>query len=703
MGAARRAISALDLEFGTGPDLRLTRYGLPGRPGWLDPVAASDLFGVRADGRWIAARSNGTALRGIEEIAAPAGSRHTIARLANGALEIALHVVAYDDSALIEQWVAIRNAGDATVRIDRIDSFALTIPAQNAEVMSYRSAWGLEFDETRRPLAGDIVLETRAGRSSKGEHPWFAILRDDGQTLSGSVMWSGNWVVRCEQIADGQFRLSGGLHDWEFFKDLAPGEECEGAHVALALGERADLNDISAQYARIGRRFWYPDNDLSRRLPVEWNHWFPYIDKHIDERVFKQNVDEAARMGLEVCTLDAGWFGPADPDTHWYDYRGDWDVVNTARFPGGIRALADDTHARGMKFGLWCEIEALGVNARAAETKPAIVARRDGEALGYVCLGSAAGRDHALATLERLITDYACDWIKLDFNLDPGAGCNRTDHGHGAGDGLYEHYRGYYALLAEIRRRHPEVVLENCSSGGLRIDLGIMRQTHLTFLSDPDWPEHDLQIFWGASTMLAPERCLHWGWCEWTNTTHPHQTLDLHDPKLTQDQLDYYVRNGMLGAFGYSQRLPDLPIWVRDRLAYHARQYKDVVRRFVREGTVHRLTAQPRREGEGDRWAAFQYALPDGVEHLLFVFRLDGGEPERTLQLQALDPDWQYEISSLAGGPSERQSGGDLMNAGIRFDTLPEEGSEILRLRQQPTRRPPLHHAEPQRSISPCA
>ncbi|HET7094069.1 MAG TPA: alpha-galactosidase, partial [Thermomicrobiales bacterium] len=586
----------------------------------------------------------------------------------------------YDDSALIEQWVAIRNAGDQPVRIDRIDSFALMIPAGNAEIVSYRSAWGLEFDETRRPLAGDIVLETRAGRSSKGEHPWFAILRDDGQTLSGSVMWSGNWVVRFEQIDDGGYRLSGGLHDWEFCKDLAPGEGCEGAHVALVLGERADLNDVSAQYARIGRRFWYPANDLSRRLPVEWNHWFPYIDTQIDERIFKQNVDAAARMGLEVCTLDAGWFGPADPGTHWYDYRGDWEVVNTARFPGGVRALADYTHERGMKFGLWCEIEALGVKSRAAETHPEIVARRDGESLGYVCLGSAAGRERARSTLERLIDDYACDWIKLDFNLDPGAGCNRTDHGHGAGDGLYEHYRGYYALLAEIRRRYPEVVLENCSSGGLRIDLGIMRQTHMTFLSDPDWPEHDLQIFWGASTMLAPERCLHWGWCEWTNTTHPHQTLDLHDPNLTQDQLDYYVRNGMLGAFGYSQRLPELPDWVRDRLTYHARQYKETVRRFVREGVVHRLTAQPQREGQGDRWAGFQYALPDGSAHLLFVFRLDGGEPERTLRLQGLDPNRQYDISSLAGGPLARRTGAELMEAGLRFATMPEEGSEILRL-----------------------
>ncbi len=78
----------------------------------------------------------------------------------------------------------------------------------------------------------------------------------------------------------------------------------------------------------------------------------------------------------------------------------------------------------------------------------------------------------------------------------------------------------------------PEVVLENCSSGGLRIDLGILRQTHMTFLSDPDWPVHDLQIFWGASTMLAPDVLLHWSFCDWRSTNPPpQQTFNPRDPE----------------------------------------------------------------------------------------------------------------------------------------------------------------------------
>jgi len=388
-------------------------------------------------------------------------------------------------------------------------------------------------------------------------------------------------------------------------------------------------------------------------------------------------VDVAAKLGIEVCTLDAGWFGPTNPDAHWYDYRGDWDKVNTIRFPGGIRTLSDYVHSKHMKFGLWCEIEALGQHARLAEEHPEFMALRGGERLGYVCFGNPAVQEWAFQTLDRMITEYRCEWIKLDFNVDPGAGCDRMDHGHGAGDGLLEHYLGYYRTLGKIRERHPDVILENCSSGGLRIDLGILKQTHLTFLSDPDWPEHGLQLFWGASTMLAPELLLHWGWSEWLHE-YPHQTFDPRDPDLEQHQLDYYVRISMLTGTGFSQRLPGLPQWVADRYAHHIKIYKDHIRRFIRSADVFRLTAQPKREGRGDRWAGFQYSLPAGSAHLVFVFRLHGGERERTLHLRELEEDRIYTLEWLTDQRSEQRSGSDLMKDGLTFDRLLEEDSAIL-------------------------
>lgn len=661
-----------------GAGLGLAEYGLPGLA-WALP--SSPLFLVEADGRRIDARTPGLTLDGTTLREDQPGRRElTVAlRHAEAGLAIDYHLALYAGAALAESWVAVRAIGPGPRRITRIDSLALDLPPGAYELVGFTGDWGLEFEPRRAPLLAPVVLESRAGRSSKGDLPWFALVRDGGSTLAGAVAWSGNWAVRLEP-GGGGVALAGGLHDWAFAAELAPGAEICSPPFVVALAEGADLDAVAAQYARVGRAHWYPRSPLADRLPVEWNHWWSYEDKDLDEAVFRRNVDAAAGLGVEVCTLDAGWFGASAGDTHWYEQRGDWDMVNARRFPAGLRALSDYVHERGMAFGLWCEIEAIGARARLAAERPGLVATRGGSPLGYVCLGSPAGRDWALATLDRIIGDYRVDWVKLDFNLDPGAGCDRVDHGHGPGDGLYAHYRGYYALLEEVRRRHPHVVLENCSSGGLRIDLGIARQTHMAFLSDPDWPEHSLQCFWGASLMLAPDALLHWGYCEWSHAEHRMQHFDPRDPALTAHQVDYYTRISMLRRLGFSQRLPDLPAWVADRYRALVADYQAHVRRFVAGADLLRLSGQPQRFGAGDRWAAFQYAMPDGSEHLLAAFRLPGGAPERRLALARLDPDRSYSLTWLGEGRAGQLSGAALLAEGVTM-ALPEEGSAMILLR----------------------
>jgi alpha-galactosidase len=379
--------------------------------------------------------------------------------------------------------------------------------------------------------------------------------------------------------------------------------------------------------------------------------------------------------------LDAGWFGHRKKSAYWYETRGDWDTTNRDRFPHGVRTLADYTHANQMKFGLWCEIEALGAKATLNDTRPEFAAMRDGVPLGYICLGNRAARGWTYQTLRRLLRDFDCDWVKLDFNLDPGAGCNRTDHGHDADDGLYEHYVGYYSVLDRLRAEIPEIILENCASGGLRIDLGILQHTEVTFLSDPDYPVHSLQVFWGATTMLAPDACLHWCFSEWLPGDFSEklgQTFNPRDPNLQPHQFDYYTRIAMLGALGFSQKLPELPEWVKERLAYHIRVYKEQVRRFVMGADLYHLTDQPRRDGTGERWCAFQYSLPE--EHLLFVFRLPGAEAERAIRMANLQPERTYRVEDMDGVLIVSMSGRDLMERGIAFGGLQEEESRLLRL-----------------------
>jgi alpha-galactosidase len=136
----------------------------------------------------------------------------------------------------------------------------------------------------------------------------------------------------------------------------------------------------------------------------------------------------------------------------------------------------------------------------------------------------------------------------------------------------------------------------------------------------------------------------------------------------------------MLGRCGFSQKLPELPEWVKNRLAVHMEIYQKHVRRFIRNADLYRLTDQPRRDGSGDRWSAFQYSLPDHSEHLLFVFRLPGAEPERTIRLFGLRPTHMYQIVGFDGETLPAAKGQNLVQIGITFDNLPEEGSALFRI-----------------------
>lgn len=646
---------------------------------WVDEASAGEFFALHVNGERFTASE--LALESCtDDLSLPGRHEFSVSFTGQG-FKVEHHTLIYEDTALVEVWLTVRNASVEPCRVERIDSFSLDIPPAEYKLHYYTSKWGEEFEGKQVDLTYRTKLESRAGRSSNEQHPWFALVRDGKYALSGSVVWSGNWIFRFEHLDNGGQRICGGLNDWSFEKDLAQGESLESPHVVLVLGE--DLNTLSQQYARVGRKHWYPRNALSSRLPVEWNHWWSYEDKNINEEVFSENIDIAAEMGIEVCTLDAGWFGPSSAGTHWYEYRGDWHLVNDQRFPTGIRPLSDRAHAKNVAFGLWCEIEGLGANAQLARDHPDYVAMRDGERLGYVCFGNPQVQEWAFRTLSRLIHEYNCDWIKLDFNLDPQAGCSRMDHGHQAGDGLLAHYEGYYKTIERVRKAFPEVILENCSSGGLRIDLGIMRQTYITYLSDPDWPLHDLQIFWGASTMLATDVLLHWGFCDWQLTQHPQQTFDPHSPQLTQTKLDYYTRISMLGIFGFSQKLPDLPEWVAERWKFQIQLYKDTIRRFVKEADLFRLTDQPKRNGRGERWCAFQYSMPDRLEHLLFIFRLPGARKAKSIQMLGLQPDRLYSIKGFEGEFQASRTGQELMESGLSFPDLEEEGSVLLKISEK--------------------
>jgi alpha-galactosidase len=597
----------------------------------------------------------------------------------NGSIEVSRCKVRYPDTPIEEVWIDVKNTGESDAVVTRADSIHVLLPPGSYTLRYFASSHGGEFTPIVKPLAGTQVLESTSGRSSSDLHPWLCIEGADGSLFVCAMAWSGNWIIRLEPTPRGAYRITGGLSNWQFAKVLKPSERFESISVVMLSLSRGNLDDARIHFGRWGRKYGYPSNSLARSMPVEYNPWYPYTDSGIHEQVFKANVDRCQELGIDVCTLDAGWFG-SETDPDWYYVRGDWNRVHSGRFPSGIRAISDYVHSRGMKFGIWCEIEAVGRDAELNRQHPDWVATRNGNSLGYICLGNEAAFQWAYRVLEFLIVGYGADWIKLDFNLSPGAGCNRIDHGHGEGDGLYEHYRGLYRLLDIVRAHYPEVILESCSGGGLRLDLGIQKRVHLSFLSDPDYAPHALQVFWGASIMLHPSSCLHWSWSQTVPAHKKNGDNNPIKPHMPVYKFDYLIRIALLKNPGFSYKLNEFPPWCLKRLKEHIEFYKRTMMRFVRDGDLYVLTEQPGRNGDGDRWCGFQYVSEDKRESLVVVFRLPGGESERTMRLKGLDADAAYGLTFIDSNQYLEKRGRELSDAGLVFAGMEEESSAVILL-----------------------
>ena len=620
------------------------------------------------------------AVSGWEQATATSDDGLTITGPVADGVEATLTITHVADRAAFEFALTLRNTGSRSVRVSTADAFAGTLAPAAWQGLSFTSKWGEEFEPEHFALDAPREIEIRTGRSSLGQSPLLGASSPLGAVLVAPV-WSGNWHIGIAPAAGG-VRLNAGLSPWKFWHDLQPGGSFEAPSVLVAVG--TDLEEAAVALTRaVGATL--PRSAASEAIPLEWNHWWPYEDKDITEALFLENARLATELGFEVSTLDAGWFGAADADTFWWDIRGDFSDENLARFPHGLTGLADEVRARGQTFGIWMEIEAVGLKARVRKDRAYVMARRDDDPpeapldaddpgfLGYVCLGSEAGRAHVRELLETLVAKTRCEWIKIDFNLDPKAGCSCTDHGHGAGDGLYAHYRGLYALYDEFRAAHPEVIVEACASGGLRVDAGLLRHVHCAFLSDPDWTPHHLATTHGNSYLLPPAAMLHWPMSEW-RTKNRNQTLSLRDPALTEAQFDTILRAAFMHRFGLSWRLPDLPEQWRVRLKAHLSLYAGEVVPFVRNGDLYRLTAAPSRSGKGELQPAFQLALGD--RHLLLGFALDPSQPYGIAQgggvavvPRGLDPARSYQLRELTPGlivAGRIASGAEWMAQGVR-------------------------------------
>ena len=380
-------------------------------------------------------------------------------------------------------------------------SLAFPIPAQATELLDFAGSHNSERIPQRGPLrTGTHLRENRRGRTGADAAyilhagtPGFGF--GSGDVWAVHTAWSGNHHHYAERVSSGEQLLGGG-------ELLLPGE------IQLGRNDSYESPWIYASHGTgldgVAHRFHAhirSHRQLTTHRPVTLNVWEAvYFDHNTDKLI--DLAKRAAAVGIERYVLDDGWFGSRRDDTSGL---GDW-VVSPDVWPGGLHPLVDYVHALGMQFGLWFEPEMVNPDSDVARAHPEwIMAARtewpvEARNQQVLNLGIPEAYEHVKKQILAILAEYPIDYIKWDHNRDLIEAGNQMDSGR---PGVHAQTLAFYSLLEEIKAHHPNLEIESCSSGGSRVDIGVLEHADRVWVSDNIDP-HDRQTMLRWTTQLLP-------------------------------------------------------------------------------------------------------------------------------------------------------------------------------------------------------
>lgn len=465
------------------------------------------------------------------------GRRLTIQQVDDVTLvKVISHVQFYDGIPVIRLWHQVVNEGSQTQILEYISSFNYTgIEKEGAapwdekmQVMIPHNSWqremnwqtytfpqlGLEIAQKMQwQRSSNMISVSNVGNWSTKEHLPMGYV-ENTETKTG-IVWqiehngSWHWEIS-DQNAHMYLAISGPEDVYgHWHTSLAPGEKFTSVPVAVGVTKEG-FDDAIGSLTRYRRQIRRKNTD-NEKLCVIFNDYMnclwgdPTTEKELPL------IDAAAEAGCEYFCIDAGWYA----DGPWWDGVGEWNE-SRKRFPNGMREVTDYIRKKGMIPGAWLELEVMGIHCPMVEKVPddwffQRYGRRVMDRSRYqLDFRNPEVRAFADSIIDKLVQEYGIGYIKMDYNIEPGIG---TDYeADSIGDGLLGHERAYLYWLDRIFEKYPELIIENCSSGGCRIDYAMLSRYSIQSTSDQDDYRRYATIAANSPTALAPEQSAIWSY-----------------------------------------------------------------------------------------------------------------------------------------------------------------------------------------------
>lgn len=545
-------------------------------------------------------------------------------------LGVTLRVRAWTDHGVVEQWTEVENRQRGRITIHAAAAAAPSFLAGDSRLTHFAGDWASEWSATDELLTlGTKVLESRGGiRPHLQRSPYLLLspegpsTEDEGLVLAAAIQWGGDLRVAFERTATRQLRMFAGHNHAVGPYVLDPGRTFTSPAVAWTWSS-AGRRPLSHALHRWIRATVVRDGHRRRACVV--NNW-ESTSFDFDEARIVGLIEAGAAIGGELFLLDDGWFGvehPRDDDTTGL---GDW-VPDPRKLPAGLGPLAGAAEANGMRFGLWVEPEMVNPASTLYEEHPDWVVAQPGRhrrtERNQLVLDvlQPEVRAHLLDTIDHVLAENpGISYLKWDANRfisEPGSPTLAADR---QANLWVDSARATADVMAEVARRHPDVELMLCSSGGGRIDLATLRSFHEVWLSDNTDPVTRVRMQYVASHFL------------------PAGVLGAHVTSWGGRPVPFACAVALSGRFGFDL---DLTALDDDDLAACRRavEVHGEIGDLVQQGDVWRLL--PPDEGGA---SAIAFADPTSRRAVAFCFQLGERVPDAGLPTPFLDAGRRYAV-----------------------------------------------------------
>lgn len=509
-------------------------------------------------------------------------------------------------------------------------------------------------------------FRTAGGRSSSPVMPYIEMVRDQEGVIA-AVGWSGDW--RASVSRDEGARYRAGVQDTNFV--LRPGEEIRTTRTVLFAYECGCMYGhvqfrrfLKAHYCVMGR------GEREDKGPVSMSLWGGVPTEECIRRVRAVRKHD---IGFEYIWMDAGWYGNSSQDCP-DEFSGDWGVhagtwtANPHYHPGGLRDLAREIKGAKMKFILWCEPERALLGTKWPREHPDwFVQSSDPGWMPTVLLnlGNEEAKAACIELIDGLITDLDLDCYRQDFNMMPDTFWSHNDAPDRRGITQIKHIMGLYDFWDALLKRHPRLFIDNCASGGRRLDIELMKR------SMPLW-QTDYTCVWNydAEDVQSQTSGAMW-WLPYTGTGTGSVTGDTYRYRCS------YAASLGTTRWAYSwQDMREDPEsiremeWVKRRLTEYKRMRPYYTADYypLTMPTLSKYT-----------WALQQFDRPEEGDGMLVAFRRSrSGLTAAAPELYALEPESVYEVEDADTGERRRFTGKELKEGKCAVE-IPEKGaSKIL-------------------------